>query len=61
MKHLYEQHRDPYLISTDPARLDLDVIHGYLTRSYWSPGIPRELVERGIANSLNFGLYCSRA
>ena len=57
MNHLYEYRREPYLISTDPARLDLDVIHGYLSHSYWSPGIPRELVERGVANSLNFGLY----
>ena len=46
-----------YEISADPARLDLDVIHGYLTRSYWSPGIPRETVERAVANSLCFGIY----
>lgn len=28
-----------YAIHTDPDRLDLDVIHGFLARSYWSPGI----------------------
>ncbi len=56
MKHC-EYHRHPYLISTDPTRLDLDVIHGYLAHSYWSPGVPRELAERALANSLNFGLY----
>jgi len=44
-------------VSDDPKRLDLDVIHGYLTRSYWSPGIPRETVARAIANSLCFGVY----
>jgi GNAT superfamily N-acetyltransferase len=49
--------RGPYEISTDPARLDLQAIHTYLTRSYWSPGIPREVVERAAANSLCFGLY----
>jgi len=46
-----------YEISTDRGRLDLDVIHGYLTQSYWSPGIPRETVARAIANSLCFGIY----
>jgi GNAT superfamily N-acetyltransferase len=46
-----------YEISTDPARLDLDAIHGYLTRSYWSPGIPREIVARAVQHSLCFGVY----
>ncbi|MBU3077026.1 GNAT family N-acetyltransferase [Sphingomonas quercus] len=39
-------------LSGDPADIDLDVVHGYLTRSYWSPGISRELVARAAANSL---------
>ena len=46
-----------YDISTDPARLDSAVIHGYLTQSYWSPGIPRAVVERAMANSMCIGLY----
>lgn len=49
--------RGDYRISTDPSRLDLVAIHGYLTRSYWSPGISRELVARAAAHSLCFGLY----
>jgi len=52
-----EHRREEFLVTTDPARLDLDFIHGYLTRSYWSEGISREIVERGIANSLCFGVY----
>ena len=44
-------------ISTDPARLDLDVIHGFLSRSYWATGIPRELVARAIAHSMCFGAF----
>jgi GNAT superfamily N-acetyltransferase len=56
MTHAFHR-RDNYLVTTDPARLDIDFIHGYLTRSYWSEGIPREIVERGIANSLCFGAY----
>jgi GNAT superfamily N-acetyltransferase len=44
-------------ISTDPSRLDLDVIHGFLTRSHWAGGIPREVVERAVRHSLCFGAY----
>jgi GNAT superfamily N-acetyltransferase len=46
-----------YEIATDIGRLDIDAIHAYLTRSYWSPGIPREIVERAAKNSLCFGLF----
>ena len=49
--------RGLYEISTDPQRLDLDAVHAWLTRSYWSPGIPREVVARAAANSLCFGLH----
>lgn len=50
-------HYQHFTVSTDPARLDLDVIHGFLYHSYWSPGIPRALVEQAIQHSLCFGLY----
>ena len=46
-----------FLISTDRSKLDLDVIHKFLARSYWAEGIPREIVERSIENSLCFGVY----
>ena len=46
-----------FLISTDRAKLDVDVIHRFLTRSYWAEGIPRETVTRAIENSLCFGVY----
>ena len=43
-------------ISNDRARMDVDTIHRYLSEeSYWGKGIPREVVERAIANSLCFG------
>jgi len=51
--------REPYSISTAPERLDLDVIHAFLSSSYWAPGRSRERVERSIAHSLPFGLYHS--
>jgi GNAT superfamily N-acetyltransferase len=42
-------------VTTDASRFDLEAIHGFLTTSYWSPGIPREVVERAIEHSLCFG------
>ncbi len=49
--------RGAYTISNDASRLDFDVIHGFLTRSYWSPGVPRETVERAARGSLCFGVF----
>lgn len=49
--------RDEFVISTDRARLDIDVVHDYLSTSYWAKGMPRETLARAIENSLNFGIY----
>ena len=37
--------------------LDLEVVHGYLSRSYWAAGVPEDVVRRSIENSLCFGVY----
>src|SRR5277367_1313379 len=52
-----EYRQGEFAISTDRARLDLDVIHSFLTESYWAKGIPRETVARSIENSLCVGVY----
>jgi GNAT superfamily N-acetyltransferase len=44
-------------IDTDKARLDLSLIHDFLVRSHWAPGIPFDVMKRAIDNSLAFGLY----
>jgi GNAT superfamily N-acetyltransferase len=45
-------------VSTDPELLDLDRIHHWLSEdAYWSLGRTREVVERSIEHSLNFGVY----
>ena len=49
--------RDGYDIDDDPARLDMDVVHGFLAGSYWAEGVTRDVVERSVAGSLNLGLY----
>lgn len=52
-----EHRRDNYLISTDPSKLVMQTVHGYLTRSYWAEHIPYEIVKKSIENSLCFGVY----
>ena len=50
--------RGEYLISTDRSRLDVELIHGFLSRtSYWASGRTLEVVQRSIENSLAFGVY----
>ena len=46
-----------FLVETDPSKLDIAAIHAYLSRSYWSEGVPPEIVEKALANSLCFGLF----
>lgn len=57
MNKFLEVHRDGLTISTDPARLDFDVICDFLARAYWAQGRPRAAAERAFAHSLPFGLY----
>jgi hypothetical protein len=54
---LKEWRRGEYTISTDPNRLDLEVVHSFLVGSYWAEGRSRERVAQSIACSLPFGLY----
>jgi GNAT superfamily N-acetyltransferase len=51
--------RGEYVISTDPRRLDVALVHEFLARAYWSVGLPRDVLERALAHSLVFGLYGS--
>lgn len=54
----YEIRHEDILISDDRAQLDRVLIHRFLSeRTYWSPGVPREIVERAIDHSLCFGVY----
>lgn len=48
---------DHYTITTDKRQLDLNAIHAFLSQTYWSPGVPKAVVERAIENSLAFGVF----
>jgi GNAT superfamily N-acetyltransferase len=50
-----------FRVTTSLDQMDLDVIHGFLSGSYWAKGIPRATVEKSIRNSLCFGLFHGKA
>jgi len=57
-KDFVERQRNEFVISTDHQRLDIPFIHEFLSNSsYWATGRSREVVERSIVNSLNFGVF----
>jgi len=53
----WEKHREEYTITDDRELIDMDVVHGFLVRSYWAKGILRSRVERAVAHSYPFGLF----
>jgi len=52
------QTSNPYEISTDKSRLNVDLIFDFLCSSYWARNIPRNVVEKFIQHSLCFGAFC---
>lgn len=46
-----------FIISTDKSKIDLEFVHGFLSNSYWSPGVPMETVKKAMHGSLCFGVY----
>jgi GNAT superfamily N-acetyltransferase len=52
-----EEHKGEFSISTDPERLDVPMIHRFLTQSYWAEGISMDIVERSVRGSICFGVY----
>src|SRR6202030_1992513 len=52
----FERTRGPYVVTSDPARIDFDAVHAFLVTAYSCEGIPRQLLARAIANSLCFSL-----
>ena len=50
--------RGDYTISTDNDRLDIGVVHDFVSnQSYWGKGRKLEVVQRSLDHSLNFGIY----
>ncbi|WP_020392650.1 GNAT family N-acetyltransferase [Kribbella catacumbae] len=51
------QHPAGFEADDAASRIDLDVVHGFLSAAYWAPGMPREVMAKAIAGSLNVGVY----
>jgi hypothetical protein len=49
--------KDGFTISTEKEKLDIDLIHSFLNRTYWAEGISKEIIRRSIEGSLCFGVY----
>jgi len=49
--------KNGFIISTEKEKLDIDLIHLFLTRTYWAEGISKEIIRRSIEGSLCFGVY----
>ena len=53
-----EWRRGEYTISTDNQRLDLAIIHDFISNhSYWGRGRRIKTVQRSLDHSLNFGIF----
>jgi len=58
MENSSEYKVDGYEISTDNHKMDISVIHQYLSEeSYWAKNIPYETVKKSVANSFCFGIF----
>ena len=55
---IYEAKKNDFIISTDKTKLDIVLIHTYLSKeSYWAKNIPLNVVKKSIKGSCCFGLY----
>jgi N-acetylglutamate synthase-like GNAT family acetyltransferase len=49
--------KEGFIISTEKEKLDIDVIHSFLSRTYWAEGISKETIRKSIDGSLCFGVF----
>lgn len=50
-----------YRITSDPRDIDVAATHEFLRNAYWSPDVPRAVIERAVANSLCFAVFCGES
>ena len=49
--------KNGFTISTEKEKLDIELIHSFLNRTYWAEGISKETIRRSIEGSLCFGVF----
>jgi len=47
-----------YQVTLDPAFIDVEATHAFLTTTYWAQGIPLPVVRRAIAGSVCAAVRC---
>ena len=47
-----------YALVNGYQNMDMNAVHAFLASTYWSPGIPLEVVDRASRNSMCFGVCC---
>jgi len=57
MRQVLEGELGGFTIDTDKSKLRLETVHRFLAASYWSKGVPLEVVRRSVEGSLCFGVY----
>ncbi|MDA9004165.1 GNAT family N-acetyltransferase [bacterium] len=45
-----------YRLTDNKNEMDVNVIHSYISKSYWANGIPIDVLEKAIENSLCFAV-----
>jgi N-acetylglutamate synthase-like GNAT family acetyltransferase len=49
--------KNNFTITDKKSKIDIDYVHAFLTNSYWSPGVKRQVVKKAKQGSLCFGIY----
>ncbi len=53
----YTVTKNNYVITDKKSKIDIDYVLDFLTKSYWSPGVKRQIVKKAMQGSLCFGIY----
>lgn len=53
----YSASKNDFIITTNKTKINIEYVHGFLSTSYWSPGISINVVKKAIKGSLCFGIY----
>ncbi|MCL1065572.1 GNAT family N-acetyltransferase [Shewanella olleyana] len=46
-----------YYISTDNAQIDIDIVHTFISSSYWAKDIPMKTLQKAIKHSFCFSVF----
>ena len=57
MENHAEWSKGEFVISTDPTRLDREMILEFLATSYWAGWLERDVIAKSLDHCLPFGLY----